>query len=108
MAIIAGEKRKENVLFVWSGSLIFSSYVVSGYCLISKLDINEQKYKNHIFVYYSLATGFKKCIVFSICLFPTCKDEYNLNPGLEWDDEFAGRTYISLFRLSFLKYHIAN
>jgi hypothetical protein len=31
-----------------------------------------------------------KCFLF-VCF--TCKDEYNLNPGLEWDDEFAGRTY---------------
>jgi len=33
---------------------------------------------------------------FSFYVFRSCfllrKDEYNLNPGLEWDDEFAGRT----------------
>lgn len=28
--------------------------------------------------------------LFCVCLFHI--DEYNLNPGLEWDDEFAGRT----------------
>jgi len=34
----------------------------------------------------------------------TCKDEYNLNPGLEWDDEFAGRT---LHRLKFAEQAIS-
>lgn len=28
------------------------------------------------------------------CFFIFLQDEYNLNPGLEWEDEFTGR-YIS-------------
>lgn len=35
------------------------------------------------------------------CFFPS-QDEYNLNPGLEWEDEFTGRW---LFRLALTDYY---
>jgi len=37
-------------------------------------------------------------IVFSVLFLPK-SDEYNLNPGLEWEDEFTGRCFKSLSAL---------
>lgn len=52
-----------------------------------------------------LAINYFTVVFMSFCLFLFFfQDEYNLNPGLEWEDEFTGRSSANALKhlLSFL------